>query len=236
MYIYRITNKINNKCYIGQTRHSIKRRFGDHVRGCKNNSLIHQAIKKYKKENFEVEQLIECNNLEELDEKEKYFIQVFNSVAPNGYNLEYGGNSQKELSEITKQKIRNTRKRRVVISQHIETGEIVEYSSVLEAEKITKVSQTYIRRCCLGKMYCSKKLRWKYKEDSNFPKCLTPKQKMSRPIKYKCLSTGEIKEFESVRSVAQFGFVRNIVQLVLNGKRKKYNNKLWAYKENAFKE
>ena len=82
--IYKITNKINGKVYIGQSIH-IERRWKEHCRQS-TNSVISDAIKQYGKENFIFEVIEECNQ-EELNEKEEYYIQLYNSIVPNGYNV-----------------------------------------------------------------------------------------------------------------------------------------------------
>ena len=87
--IYKITNKINGKCYIGQSI-NIEQRLKDH-RNCKANKPLYRAFKKYGIENFDFEVLEECSK-EELNEKEIYYIAFYNSTTDgNGYNLEHGG-------------------------------------------------------------------------------------------------------------------------------------------------
>lgn len=104
MYIYKITNLVNGKLYIGQTITSIKTRFSKH---CGNEKqLISYAIHKYGVENFRVEEIDRAETREELDEKERYWIKHYSSQVPNGYNLESGGNANKEISEETRQKLR----------------------------------------------------------------------------------------------------------------------------------
>ena len=91
-FIYKITNKINGKVYIGQTITPIKNRMYKHysqARNGKNITGIDAAIKKYGEENFEVEQILECPN-EDLDLQEKFYISKYNSFE-NGYNLTIGG-------------------------------------------------------------------------------------------------------------------------------------------------
>ncbi len=100
--LYKITNLLNGKCYIGQTK-NFKMRMRDHIRTRK--SLISQAINKYGKENFSFVQL-ESFDESEIDAAEKAFILKFNSLAPNGYNLDLGGKSVKESNDITKEKLR----------------------------------------------------------------------------------------------------------------------------------
>lgn len=93
--IYKITNKVNNKVYIGQTVQTLKERFQKHCQNANNNDKTHKnmaivkAIKKYGKENFIIE-LIEEVRTEDLDNREKYWISYYNSYE-NGYNCTKGG-------------------------------------------------------------------------------------------------------------------------------------------------
>lgn len=91
MKIYKITNKINGKCYIGQTIMSTpKKRWTAHC--CRTSkSIISQAIQKYGKENFTFEVIAEASSLEELNEMEKFNIAANRSLAPEGYNIASGG-------------------------------------------------------------------------------------------------------------------------------------------------
>nr|DAU78885.1 MAG TPA: intron associated endonuclease [Caudoviricetes sp.] len=86
--IYKITNNITNKSYIGQSV-CPERRFKEHYwKGKYNNSPIDLAMQKYGLENFSLTILEWC---EDYNEKEKYYIQYYNTLAPNGYNLLEGG-------------------------------------------------------------------------------------------------------------------------------------------------
>ena len=93
--IYKITNNINNKSYIGQSI-NIEKRIKEHFwksfleKDISFTSILHTAIRKYGKENFVIEVLEECS-LEELDDKEKYYIKKYNTISPNGYNILSGG-------------------------------------------------------------------------------------------------------------------------------------------------
>ena len=83
--IYKITNKINNKCYIGQSI-NIKRRFNGHKSG-DHNEYLENAIKKYGIDNFNFEILEECKK-NELNEKEIFYIKLYKSVNRRyGYNI-----------------------------------------------------------------------------------------------------------------------------------------------------
>lgn len=88
--IYIIKNKINDKVYIGQADFAWKR-WGTHIRDShsKPKIIIDKAIKKYGEENFWYE-LLE-NQVQNYDEKEKYWIEKYSSIVPNGYNVAPGG-------------------------------------------------------------------------------------------------------------------------------------------------
>lgn len=95
--IYKITNLINNKIYIGQTRMSEPQRWQSHVWHAYNNPeddciYLCNAIKKYGKENFKREILEQVND-ENLNQREIYYINYYNSTNKNiGYNICVGGN------------------------------------------------------------------------------------------------------------------------------------------------
>lgn len=82
--IYKIENLINHKCYVGQSVH-IERRWKEHCQPS-TKSVISSAIKKYGKENFSFQVLEECLE-QDLDEKEIFYIEKFNCIVPNGYNI-----------------------------------------------------------------------------------------------------------------------------------------------------
>lgn len=87
--IYKLTNLVNGKAYVGQTTRSLDLRFKQHAT-CKT-SLIGKAIRKYGTENFSREKIEECDTLEWLNEREKFWIAYFNCKVPNGYNQTDGG-------------------------------------------------------------------------------------------------------------------------------------------------
>lgn len=92
-FIYKITNTINGKFYIGQTIQNVKERFYQHcATKCSkavSNMAIHRAIKKYGKSNFTVEVIEEIDSAN-LNDRERYWIKYYNSYN-NGYNSTKGG-------------------------------------------------------------------------------------------------------------------------------------------------
>ena len=92
MLIYKITNTVNGKVYIGQTVRSLDVRFQEHLRCADNGDgyYLHAAIRKYGKDNFEISTIAETDDPDILNELEIYYIRKFHSDV-SGYNLAPGG-------------------------------------------------------------------------------------------------------------------------------------------------
>ena len=88
MLIYKITNKFDGKLYVGQTQRTVEERFTEHQKA---DSYIGCAIRKYGAESFTVEVIETCETIEQLNEREIFWIATFNCKYPNGYNLTDGG-------------------------------------------------------------------------------------------------------------------------------------------------
>lgn len=114
MFIYKITNNVNGKVYIGQTINAVELRFKRHINDSKNNVLdthFARAIRKYGENCFICEVIDTANTQDELNKKEQEWIRFYNSVE-SGYNetdaiSKCGGNtymskSPDELKKISK--------------------------------------------------------------------------------------------------------------------------------------
>ena len=89
-YIYIVINDINHKVYIGQTSTSLKRRWHEHTHTDINNGThFHNALLKYGVDKFHLYLLEECT-IDKLNEREIYYISIFNSYK-DGYNMTPGG-------------------------------------------------------------------------------------------------------------------------------------------------
>ena len=114
MLVYLVTNKMNNKSYIGITTRNISRRWYEH-KYVKNScgKLLSKAIEKYGEESFEIQPLASAiDNIENLKELEKVLIEQCQTLVPNGYNLTAGGDGvfgYKHTKE-QRQKITESRK------------------------------------------------------------------------------------------------------------------------------
>lgn len=88
MFIYKISNSINDKVYIGQTVEPASR-WSRHKSNVKNGTktILAQAMRKYGVDNFKFEIIDGANSLSELSYKEVHLIYHYNSLAPFGYNL-----------------------------------------------------------------------------------------------------------------------------------------------------
>ena len=103
--IYKITNTLNRKPYIGKTKQKLEKRMAQHRFNSKKGSIgLGAAIRKYGWDNFTVEVLEICP-IEKLSEREIFWITELNSKSPNGYNLTDGGEGLTNPSEETRAKM-----------------------------------------------------------------------------------------------------------------------------------
>jgi len=116
-YIYKVTNLVNGKLYIGQTTYQEPtRRWACHLSAAKHNRTnacpaLGRAILKHGKHNFTFTIIMKCRDRQHLDHAEGLCIRLFKSTAnEKGYNLAEGGNGHKH-SEVTKQKMSETRRK-----------------------------------------------------------------------------------------------------------------------------
>ena len=148
-YIYKITNKVNNKIYIGFTSKTPEKRLMEHINTAvnkKGKSYFHKAIRKYGKSNFIVETLEESTNRDYcLNILENKYISQYNSMNHSiGYNLRSGGECgtftdewKKKMSKIRKEGFRTGKYIPVLKNKTFEEVHGIEKSKIIK-DKISK--------------------------------------------------------------------------------------------------
>jgi len=164
--IYKITNIITKKCYIGQTlSHRLNKRkyrpfgyigrFNDHISEAINNTkkkqctYLNNSIRKHGKEKFKIE-LLKCCNKIELDDTEKFFIELNNSIYPNGYNLTIGGKTAEHKNVKNNKELQPFKKRgREFGYKHKESTKIAinKYCHEKKIERLSKYNLDDITQC-----------------------------------------------------------------------------------------
>jgi group I intron endonuclease len=100
MYVYCITNTLNGMKYVGMTSRTIEESREYYGSGV----YITRAVKKLGKQHFKKEIIEVCDNIEDLKEREKYWIKTLNTKKPYGYNLTDGGDGVVNLCEESKKR------------------------------------------------------------------------------------------------------------------------------------
>ena len=216
--IYKITNKINGKVYIGQTiqKGGFDRRYCHDLSKNTHNEHLRMSIKKYGIDNFYINKEFDVAfSREELDIKEILWIKYYNSTNEKyGYNISLGGHI--ELSESTKQKIGESNSKKIICYN---TKEI--FNSITEASKIKNISPSNLGYCVNGKYdSCYKNkdgepLYWCYYDD--YLKGWKPTiSKKDRRVY--CVTTGEF--FKDAKEVKEkYGIDVSHLYDVCSGKR-----------------
>lgn len=119
--IYKITNKANGKIYIGQTVNYEKRK-RNHLYYLKRNNhfnlYLQNSFNKYGVDSFSFELIDECN-VDELDEKERYYIDKYQSmIDEKGYNLLTGGQKYRTFSIEVRKRMSDRRKQYIMTPEH----------------------------------------------------------------------------------------------------------------------
>lgn len=156
-YVYKITNQINGKAYIGQT-NNLKRRFQEHLHDKRMGHPIYLAMKKYGKENFSLEVLYYGDN---YDEEERRWIAFYEtSNKDKGYNITAGGQDSagesNPMAKITRDKAQE------VINLLLNTR-----LSIDEISKETELSVGYINHINHGEAWSSTEYTYPLRDFSN---------------------------------------------------------------------
>lgn len=111
MIIYKATNSKDGTAYIGQTLRTLSQRRAEHLRAGANvkdvkyPSPFHLAISTAGSGSFTWEVLEECTSCIHMNEREKFYIKLLNTMVPNGYNQTTGGSMDDTMSEEVRERI-----------------------------------------------------------------------------------------------------------------------------------
>lgn len=204
--VYKHTNKVNNKVYIGITKNTLKERWRG---GYWNNPHFFNSIRQYGKENFVSEILEDGLTKSQAEEKERYYIRLYDSTNPDkGYNIEKGGNHHGKHSDETKAKISKALKGKKFTKEHLE--HLKKPKSVAYSEERRKAVAEFMKGNQLGKG----------RKHTAEEKRLISKGNKGKHCKKVYCSNGMV--FNSVEEAANFFNVpRHTIMNMCNGKTKK---------------
>lgn len=212
MIIYRATNKINNKSYIGLTTRSLQERKLEHLRHyLSENTYFHRAIQKYGKDNFDWEVLDNsASTIQELKELETYYILKFNTLSPSGYNMTNGG----ELNNFENRRDYNYGNNPSAIPI-INLTTLEQFDSIKRASEKYCVSIESIRKAIKTKEPCCNCLWNYYDENLNYEK-ISPKINSNSRKRVRNKNTNEI--FQTITAAANaYHIARKTIRDSCNG-------------------
>ncbi|QIW89770.1 homing endonuclease [Bacillus phage Izhevsk] len=237
--IYKVTNLINNKIYIGQTVEELKERQRKHFYSCDNNkdanTVFYNSIRKYGKENFKWEIIDTGDSKLELDEKETYWINETNSHISNGqgYNMTSGGDgcdgfkhsqeSIKKMSDFRKELYKNKENCPMYGKNH--SNEAKEKISTARKEKYTGENHPWY-----GKSH-SEEAKKKMSESSKGV-CAGKDNYQAKAIIQLSLDNEFIARHDTIRDGAKFvNGQHSAVSKCCSGQRKKHKGFKWMYEK-----
>ena len=172
-YLYKITNLLNNKNYIGVTNRNPEERFAEHKKPS-SKSFISKAIQSDGVENFSFEVLLANIENKDISNLECEYIKKYNSLLPNGYNADLGGIKYHKHSNYIKQIISkkgkgNKNSKYIAdILMYDKKGKLLnKFQSAREAAKYlgNESKNVGINYCLNGKQKTAYGYIWKYDKD-----------------------------------------------------------------------
>lgn len=220
-YIYKITNDINNKVYIGQTIATIADRWHGHMSSALNEkrykSALYNAMRKYGREKFHIKEISSFTKatkgelIDTLNIEEQKYIKYYQSlITQNGYNLEKGGNNKRVPG-------------RKVHKYDLELNYICSYESCEEAGRQNNIDGCTIYSCCKHDYYTAGGYIWSFDNEepvnpySELPYFLKNMQ-IDMQRKYKLYNLGW--NGERIFQYNAYGEVINIFSDLIDAKEK----------------
>lgn len=196
--IYKITNLINGKVYIGQSQ-DIYRRWKEHkyARNKRDCSALYGAFNKYGFENFSFE-IIECCPLELLNEREIYYISLYHSYIDdkksNGYNMTKGG-------ALCFTHVGDDDQGRRVYQYDLEGSFVAEYRNCTKAAKAVGLKSNTSICTAIKKQGCAGDYQWRDYKAEKIEPFVKHRRDLLKVYQY-TLDGDFIQEFNSVQEAA----------------------------------
>lgn len=208
-YIYTIKNKTDNKIYVGQTMRDVEERWKDHLKKRSNCRYLSSAIKKYGVDNFEFK--LVCITFDnQLNDMEIKYIEKYNCLVPNGYNLRIGGNNGKHHAE-TKQKISDTLRKRY-------ENDIIRLSNPRIGKPLSEITKKKLSEAHKGKKPSQETIQ----------KNIVSRRK-NKTIQFD-MEGNRLNSFDSCKEAAEYiGTTTSNICMCLTGKTKTAMGYVWKY-------
>lgn len=221
--IYKIQNRTTNEIYIGQTTHPrgfngrydfkgngiervYKKLLGNEARNESHNQHLRRSIKKFGFDAFEVVEVFDtANTIEELNEKETYYINLFDSYK-NGYNQSFGGDS---VSGYERPKSKDCKNSKRICQISLDSELIKIWDCATDASNELHIDQSSISMVCQGKRKTAGGFVWVHEKDyePNKDYSRTPQTKDmgkgTKPVLWLDDKGNIIQEFYSVISAGK---------------------------------
>lgn len=163
--VYVITNKSNGKQYVGQTKHTLKRRMQWHIKDAKKGvkKFLSDAIREYGVENFDIQIIEENISPSYIDECERFWIKKLNTLEPFGYNTNTGG---RKGYAILCNSYKKSWYGNVIMYDKNTMEHLLVFSNTMEAERYLKAhgkikaNHWAITKCCFGRNKTAYGYKW----------------------------------------------------------------------------
>jgi len=234
MIVYKVTNIINNKMYVGMTTVNLKRRKSQHLYTCRSSgtAYLSKAIRDFGKDSFKFEEIDTAKTLDELIEKERVWIKKLNTLHPNGYNFLDG-------MELGSGLARN----RCVAIRCRDLNKI--FNSISEASLELNIDSSNIWYCCKGKTDAAGGLFFEYIDENKRNKAeefrIKRKDKAKESFRVMgikerksivCVNTGVI--YDSVKKASsELSIDASQIVRVCKGKNKHAKGMVFKYSKNG---